>query len=134
MHWHTTERERDRQTDRQTETETDRDRERKYNKNPSISWFENDYSKFWPIVGLFSRLARSAKLIPILHLNLTKIDGIKKKKCMHRERLQLYTGCYRPNLKQNEALIKCLCRINKRREVISEDNSSACRQGALLQY
>ena len=34
----------------------ERERERMYNKSPSMSWFDNFYSKFSPIVGLFQDL------------------------------------------------------------------------------
>ena len=53
---------RERQTDRETETETDRqtdrqtDRDRKYNKVQACLGFENLYSKFSPILGLFQGL------------------------------------------------------------------------------
>ena len=37
-----------------------RERERTHNSSPSMSWFENFYSKFSPIRGAFSRPVRSA--------------------------------------------------------------------------
>ena len=49
-------RERETERDRERQRDRERDRDRMYNNSPSMSWIENVYSKFSPIVGLFQGL------------------------------------------------------------------------------